>query len=181
MLWCSSQTMRTKARHDSCRPYNRPTTGKREFTLLVSAKNHLHSGLCAGRHIVSLRNLLLACTSTRIATLRSRATPCRYSNYACADVANTDVFSYVTPKSGPRGERYCTSMSRAVKAACAAGGLMVGVGATTLAPMIQEKMKPEWTHPLGMHEYYSNSCYNLKHTHVWIYLHIYINVLCIHV
>jgi len=54
MLWCSSQTMRTKARHDSCRPYNRPTTGQREFV------------------------------STG---------PCRYSNYAYADVANTDVFS----------------------------------------------------------------------------------------
>ena len=94
MLSCSSQTMTTKARHDSCRPYNRQK-GKQEFTLSVSANDH-HQSWGAGRHIVSLRNLLLARTTTLNVFVQ---TPCN-PNYAYVDVANTHVFSYITPKTG---------------------------------------------------------------------------------
>ena len=86
--------MTTKARHDSCRPYNRQK-GKQEFTLSVSANDH-HQSWGAGRHVVSLRNLLLARTTTLNVFVQ---TPCK-PNYAYVDVANTYVFSYITPKTG---------------------------------------------------------------------------------
>ena len=34
----------------------------------------------------------------------------------------------------------------------AAGGMMAGAAGALIAPAVSSKLKPKWTHPLGMHE-----------------------------
>ena len=52
------------------------------------------------------------------------------------------------------GESALWSMKRrALTTLAAAGaGVLVGAAATLAAPALRDRLKPKWSHPLGMHE-----------------------------
>jgi hypothetical protein len=44
------------------------------------------------------------------------------------------------------------TMSLRGRLAAAGAGVLVGAAAALAAPALRDKLKPKWSHPLGMHE-----------------------------
>ena len=52
----------------------------------------------------------------------------------------------------PQTATHSVTMSLRGRLAAAGAGVLVGAAAALAAPALRDKLKPKWSHPLGMHE-----------------------------